>query len=174
MVTNAPIMIWDELFRQRDLWKARGLKVVFTNGVFDLLHRGHLDYLQEARRLGDVLIVGVNTDSSVKRFKDLGRPLVQEDDRIFVLSCLRQVDVVTLFDQDTPLELIKGLRPDILVKGADYQEVEIVGAKEVRAWGGSVVRIPLTENRSTSNLIADILRKYRDTQAPPAGSVNLK
>ena len=157
---NTPILTWEELFRQRVLWNKQALRVVFTNGVFDLLHRGHLDYLWQARRLGDVLVIGVNTDSSVKRFKDPGRPLVGEEDRAFALSCLRPVDAVTLFDQDTPLELISRLKPDVLVKGADYEEKDIVGAKEVRQSGGNVVRVALTEGRSTTNLIQAILQKY--------------
>ena len=159
-VPNAPILAWEELFRQRDLWKKQGLKVVFTNGVFDLLHRGHLDYLWQARRLGNLLVVGINADSSVQRFKDPGRPLVGEEDRAFALSCLRPVDAVTLFDQDTPLELISRLKPDVLVKGADYEEKDIVGAKEVRQSGGEVVRVALTKGRSTTNLIQVILQKY--------------
>lgn len=171
---NAPILTWDELFRQRDLWKQQGRKVVFTNGVFDLLHRGHLDYLQAARQLGDVLIIGVNTDSSVKRFKGLGRPLIGEDNRAFALSCLRQVDAVALFDQDTPLELISRLKPDLLVKGADYEEKDIVGAKEMRDWGGDVVRIPMTESYSTTNLISEILQKYAKIKAPIPGSIERK
>jgi rfaE bifunctional protein nucleotidyltransferase chain/domain len=157
---NAPILSWDDLFRQRDLWKKQGRKVVFTNGVFDLLHRGHLDYLRAARQFGDVLVVGANTDSSVRRFKEPGRPLIGERDRAFALSCLRQVDAVALFDQDTPLELISRLKPDVLVKGADYEEKDIVGAKEVRENGGQVVRIALTEGRSTTDLIQTILQKH--------------
>ncbi len=171
---NAPILAWEELFRQRDLWKTHGLQVVFTNGVFDLLHRGHLNYLLEARRLGDVLVIGVNTDASVKRIKDPGRPLVGEEDRAFALSCLRPVDAVTLFDQDTPLELISRLRPDILVKGADYEEKDIVGVKEVRQSGGKVARVTMTEGRSTTNLISEILQKYARMKAPTPGSIEQK
>jgi D-beta-D-heptose 7-phosphate kinase/D-beta-D-heptose 1-phosphate adenosyltransferase len=159
-IPNARIYSWEELSQQCETWKQQGLKVVFTNGVFDLLHRGHLDYLTAAKREGDVLIIGVNTDASVKRFKDAGRPLVGEVDRAFALSCLRMVDAVTLFDQDTPLELINLLKPDVLVKGADYRDEEIVGAKEVRESGGRVVRIPLTAGRSTTNLIKSIAAKY--------------
>ena len=133
---------------------------MFTNGVFDLLHRGHLDYLMAAKRHGDILVVGVNSDESVRRIKEPGRPLVGEEDRAFALSCLRQVDAVTLFDQDTPLELISGLKPDVLVKGADYEEKDIVGAKEVRQSGGEVVRVALTKGQSTTNLIQVILQKY--------------
>ncbi len=146
----------------RDAWKQKGLKVVFTNGVFDLLHRGHLDYLLIARLHGDILIVAANSDASVKRLKGDKRPLIQQDDRAFALSCLRQVDVVTFFDQDTPLELIRRLKPDILVKGADYQENEIVGAEEVIQAGGKIIRVPLTENRSSSDIIRKIISRYQD------------
>lgn len=159
---TAKILDWGELLRQRAAWKKQDLTVVFTNGVFDLLHRGHVDYLLEARTLGDLLVIGVNTDASVRRLKGPKRPLVDEQDRAFVLSCLRMVDAVTLFDQDTPLELISALKPDVLVKGADYQEDEIVGAKEVKAAGGRVARISLTQGKSTTSLVDVILEKYRD------------
>ncbi len=165
------IISWEELFHLREQWKDRGLRVVFTNGVFDILHRGHADYLLAARRLGEILVVGVNTDASVKRFKDPRRPLVEQEERAFLLSCLRFVDFVTLFDQDTPLELILGLQPDVLVKGADYGENEIVGAEEVRRAGGRVERIALTEGKSTSSLVTDILEKYGDKTAPVPGSM---
>jgi len=161
-ISTGEILDWPELFRQRARWRQQSLKVVFTNGVFDLLHRGHLDYLLTARTLGDVLVVGLNTDASARRLKGESRPLVSQDDRAFALSCLRPVDVVTLFDQDTPEELISALLPDVLVKGADYQEDEIVGADEIGKSGGQVVRLPLTEGRSTSDLIATILKKYRN------------
>jgi len=164
-IPTAKIYAWEELFRERARWKQQGLKVVFTNGVFDLLHRGHVDYLLAAKSLGDVLVVGINTDASVKRLKDPGRPLTPEEDRAFVLSCLRPVDVVTLFDEDTPLELITKLQPDVLVKGADYQESEIVGAKEVRESGGKVIRIRLTKGKSTTDLIKTILEKYQHSSA---------
>ena len=158
----SPIFPWEELFQQRASWKRKGLTIVFTNGVFDLLHRGHADYLLKARELGDVLVVGVNSDDSVRRIKGPQRPLVLEQDRVFMLSCLRMVDAVTLFDQDTPLELISALKPDVLVKGADYEEDEIVGAREVKAAGGRVITIPLTEGRSTTDIIDVILEKFKD------------
>jgi rfaE bifunctional protein nucleotidyltransferase chain/domain len=155
------ILNWQELVKLRDDWREQGLKVVFTNGVFDIVHRGHVDYLLAARLLGDRLIIGLNTDASVKRFKDPRRPIVPQDDRAFVLSCLRFIDAITLFDQDTPLKLINYLTPDILVKGADYKEEDIVGAQEVKAYGGTVARIPLTEGKSTSQLIKAIVEKYQ-------------
>ncbi len=153
---------WSELFALRSQWKLEGLKIVFTNGVFDILHRGHLDYLVEARKCGDLLVVGLNTDSSVERIKGSKRPLIKQYDRAFALSCLRPVNVVTFFEQDTPLDLITGLKPDVLVKGADYTEDKIVGAKEVKTTGGEVIRIPMTENRSSSGLIEKIIERYQN------------
>lgn len=128
-------------------------RVVFTNGVFDLLHPGHVDVLLGARRHGDALIVGVNSDASVRRLKGPSRPVRGEIERAYVLAALETVDCVVLFDQDTPLELIERLRPDVLVKGGDYREETIVGASQVRAWGGSVVVVPLTPGHSTTNII---------------------
>ena len=128
--------------------------VVFTNGVFDLLHRGHVAYLAAARAEGAALVVGVNTDVSVRRLKGPGRPLVPERDRAYVLAGLASVDAVVLFDEDTPRELIAALEPDVLAKGADYALEAIVGADLVTARGGRVVRVPLQEGASTTNLIA--------------------
>jgi D-beta-D-heptose 7-phosphate kinase/D-beta-D-heptose 1-phosphate adenosyltransferase len=128
-------------------------RVVFTNGVFDLLHPGHVDILTAARARGDALIVGVNTDASVKRLKGPTRPIRSEAERVYVLAALEAVDCVVLFDQDTPLELVRALRPDVIVKGGDYSEETIVGAKEVRSWGGDVVVIPLTPGQSTTSII---------------------
>ena len=128
-------------------------KVVFTNGVFDLLHRGHVDLLTAARARGDALIVGINTDRSVKRLKGPTRPVRNERDRAYVLSGLEAVDLFVLFDEDTPLELVKALRPDVIVKGGDYTVDSIVGAREVESWGGEAVVVPLTEGHSTTSII---------------------
>jgi D-beta-D-heptose 7-phosphate kinase/D-beta-D-heptose 1-phosphate adenosyltransferase len=135
-------------------WRAsqRG-RVVFTNGVFDLLHPGHVDVLLGARRQGDALIVALNSDASVRRLKGPTRPVRSEAERAYVLAAFEMVDCVVLFEQDTPLELIERLRPDVLVKGGDYREETIVGASQVRAWGGSVVVIPLTPGQSTTNIV---------------------
>lgn len=138
----------------RDELEARGGKVVFTNGVFDLLHSGHVAYLDAARADGDGLIVGLNTDASVRRLgKGPERPINSELDRAYVLLGLKAVDHVVLFDDDTPLKLIKALEPHILAKGADYSLEQIVGAKEVLAAGGQVLRIPLREGRSTTSMV---------------------
>jgi len=133
--------------------RKRGKKIVFTNGCFDILHRGHIDYLKAAEAFGDILVVGLNTDASVKRIKDKGRPITTEDDRAAIVSALRFVDAVCLFDEDTPLELIKAIKPDVLVKGSDYSVETIVGYDEVTKNGGQVVTIPLTVGKSTTALI---------------------
>lgn len=134
-------------------------KVVFTNGVFDLLHPGHIDVLLGARRCGDLLVVGLNSDASVRRLKGPERPVRAEVDRAYVLAALAMVDAVVIFPEDTPIELVKALRPDVLVKGGDYTEATIVGAPEVRSWGGDVVVVPLTAGQSTTSII----QKLRDS-----------
>ena len=136
--------------------QSRGGTVVLTNGVFDLLHPGHIRYLQEARSLGDILIVAVNSDRSVRRIKGPQRPISTELERAEVLLALSPVDVVVLFDDDTPDQIIRTIRPDILVKGADWQVDEIVGRDVVEARGGRVVRIALAEGFSTTELIRRI------------------
>jgi D-beta-D-heptose 7-phosphate kinase/D-beta-D-heptose 1-phosphate adenosyltransferase len=144
------IMTWEKA----KAWRARAPgRVVFTNGVFDLLHPGHVDVLVGARRRGDALVVGVNSDASVKRLKGPERPVRSEAERCYVLAALEAVDAVVVFEQDTPYELITALRPDVLVKGGDYTEASIVGAPEVRSWGGDVVVIPLTPGHSTTSTI---------------------
>jgi D-beta-D-heptose 7-phosphate kinase/D-beta-D-heptose 1-phosphate adenosyltransferase len=130
--------------------------VVFTNGVFDLLHPGHVDLLTTARSQGDALIVGINTDESVRRLKGPKRPVRGENDRAFVLAGLEAVDLIVMFDEDTPLELVKALHPDVIVKGGDYSTETIVGAKEVESWGGRVVVVPLTPGHSTTSIIERI------------------
>lgn len=127
--------------------------MVFTNGVFDLLHPGHIDLLTAARAAGDALVVGVNTDASVRRLKGPSRPIRSEAERAYVLAALECVDLVVAFAEDTPLELVNHLRPDIIVKGGDYAEDTIVGASEVKAWGGRVMVVPLTPGQSTTGII---------------------
>jgi rfaE bifunctional protein nucleotidyltransferase chain/domain len=146
------------------LWKEKeataGKKVVFTNGVFDILHRGHVEYLSKAGMLGDLLVVGLNTDDSVRRLKGEHRPIQSEEDRASILASLKCVDAVVYFNEDTPLELITFLLPHILTKGADYNIADIVGGDVVIANGGAVLTIELTEGRSTSNAIDTIVRRY--------------
>ncbi|MBA3645829.1 MAG: D-glycero-beta-D-manno-heptose 1-phosphate adenylyltransferase [Gemmatimonadaceae bacterium] len=137
---------------------ARGT-VVFTNGVFDLLHPGHVDILTAARAAGDVLLVGINSDDSVRRLKGPARPVRSEADRAFVIAALECVDCVVVFGEDTPLETITALRPDIVVKGGDYSEDTIVGAREVKSWGGRVVVVPLTPGHSTTSIIEKLSAK---------------
>ena len=134
-------------------WRQQSGRVVFTNGVFDLLHPGHVDILSAARALGDALVVGVNTDASVRRLKGPGRPVRNERDRAHVLGALEMVDAVVLFDEDTPLELIRALTPDVLVKGGDYTVETVVGAQDVIERGGEVVIIPLTPGHSTTGTV---------------------
>ena len=137
---------------------ARGHRVVFTNGCFDLLHAGHVKLLERAKRLGDVLIVGINSDRSMRGLKGPGRPIVPQADRALVLAALASVDYVTVFNEPTPLRLIARLRPHVLVKGADWGATKIVGRDLVRRRGGRIVRVPLLARRSTSDLIARIKR----------------
>ncbi len=143
-----------ELEQLRDNLRSKGGSIVFTNGVFDILHAGHVMYLEAARAMGDILVVGMNTDESVQRIKGPTRPVNVQEDRAFVLAALRCVDHVVLFDEDTPLILITTLMPDVLVKGGDYTRETIVGADVVEANGGLVATIPLLEGRSTTGIIA--------------------
>lgn len=138
-------------------WRLKSDRVVFTNGVFDILHRGHVSYLQEAAALGHRLVVGLNSDASVKRLgKGEDRPLNNESDRAAVLEALRCVDAVVIFNEDTPLELITALQPDILAKGGDWPVHKIVGAEVVQARGGAVFSLPLVEGLSTTALVKRI------------------
>jgi len=139
-------------------WKAQGARIVFTNGCFDILHAGHVRYLQKARELGDRLIVGLNDDASVRRLKGKMRPIQPLEDRAAVLAALAFVDLVVPFSEDTPIKLIEAIAPDVLVKGGDYRPEEIVGADFVRARGGSVVVVPFLEGRSTSAIVERIRR----------------
>ena len=134
-------------------WKKENKKIVFTNGCFDLVHRGHLDYLAKAAALGDKLIVGLNTDNSVKRLKGNARPIVDEYSRAFLLASLCFIDAVMLFDEDTPYNIIQAIQPDVLVKGADYQTDAIVGADIVKKKGGNIITLDFLPDFSTSSII---------------------
>ena len=148
-----PELIWI----RKDL-KKEGQKVVFTNGVFDILHRGHVEYLEKAKSLGDVLMLGLNTDASVKKIKGSNRPVMGQDDRAIVLAGLSSVDYICLFEEKTPANLIRQLIPDILVKGGDYQIDDIVGRETVEANGGKVVTIDLVNGQSTTSLIEKMVK----------------
>jgi len=158
----APILNREEVAAWAAERRAAGRIIVFTNGCFDLIHFGHVDSLAEAAGLGDDLLVAINSDSSVRELKGTGRPVVSENDRAGVLGALRPVAVVTIFPELTPLETILAVKPDILVKGAEYGDAEIVGASEIRSWGGRVERLAMRPGRSTTSLIAEIRRLPRD------------
>lgn len=136
------------------------IRIAFTNGCFDVIHRGHVQYLEQAKAAADLLLVGLNSDASVRRLKGADRPYIEQDDRAFVLSRLEAVDIVCIFDQDTPLELLRRVKPDVLAKGADYSLEEIVGRDFVESYGGRVIRVPLVQGRSSSS----ILGKMRKTE----------
>ncbi len=140
--------------------RASGKRVVFTNGCFDLIHLGHIKYFQFAKNQGDLLIVGVNTDQSIQRLKGPRRPIINEQDRISVLEELESIDYLVAFDEDTPLNLIETIKPDVLVKGADYKKEQVVGWDVVESYGGCVALAPLIDGRSTSNVIERILEAY--------------
>lgn len=141
--------------------KEDGKKIVFTNGCFDILHAGHVDYLAKAKAKGDILVLGLNTDASVSRIKGELRPIINEEERAFVLSNLRSVDYVTLFDEDTPIELISTIIPNVLVKGADWAIKDIVGGDFVIQNGGSVEPIEIVVDQSTSKIVDKIKKSYK-------------
>jgi len=145
----------EEIARTLSLWRFKNEKIVFTNGCFDILHRGHVEYLAKAASLGTKLIVGLNSDASVKRLKGEKRPINKEEDRALLLASLLFVDQVILFDTDTPYDLIHYVQPDVLVKGGDYQIEEIVGHDIVEAKGGEVITIDFVEGYSTTKLLND-------------------
>lgn len=140
--------------------KAKNKKIVFTNGCFDLLHYGHVKYLQDAKRKGDVLVVAVNSDASVRRIKGNKRPIVNQQDRLKIIAALESVDYTVLFKEDAPLKTIKLLKPDILVKGMDYSRNNIVGAEFVANYKGKISTIPLLKGRSSTNLIKKIAKGF--------------
>jgi D-beta-D-heptose 7-phosphate kinase/D-beta-D-heptose 1-phosphate adenosyltransferase len=141
--------------------QSSGRKLVFTNGCFDILHTGHVDLLRQARKLGDALAVAINSDASVRRLKGPARPIFSETERAELLAALEMVDHVCIFDEDTPLEVILRIKPDVLVKGADWGPENIVGRAEVESWGGHVATIPLTAGKSTTGVIERVLASAR-------------
>jgi D-beta-D-heptose 7-phosphate kinase/D-beta-D-heptose 1-phosphate adenosyltransferase len=145
-----------ELLIRVEQWRSRSETVVFTNGCFDLIHAGHVIFLETARRLGHHLVVGLNTDRSVRILKGAPRPIIGEEDRARVLAALTAIDAVVFFDEETPIELIKAIRPDVLAKGTDYTEDQVIGAREVKSWGGRLILIPLISGRSTTQIINSI------------------
>ena len=140
--------------------KKKGRRIVFTNGCFDILHYGHVMYLEKAKRSGDCLIVGINSDLSVKKIKGPDRPIVNEFDRARVLAGLQSVDFVVIFNEETPLKLIQALKPDVLIKGYDWKNKGIVGSDFVKSYGGKVLTVKLAKGRSTTNLIKQIAKTY--------------
>ena len=152
-ILKKKIFTRETLSRQANIWRMQSKKIVFTNGCFDLLHHGHIDYLSKAADMGDVLIIGLNSDASVKRLnKGSGRPIQNENDRALILSSIQFIEVITIFEEDIPYELIKLVQPDVLVKGGDWKENEIVGADIVKASGGLVTTIPFVEGYSTTTI----------------------
>ncbi|MEQ9285793.1 MAG: D-glycero-beta-D-manno-heptose 1-phosphate adenylyltransferase [Cyclobacteriaceae bacterium] len=158
MQTEKKIAAPEQMLETIKNWKNDGFPIIFTNGCFDILHVGHVDYLQQAKNLGGKLVIGVNTDESVRRIKGQDRPIVDEQARMRVLASLEFVDGVTWFDDDTPLELISLLLPDVLIKGNDYSIDNIVGADVVMKNGGRVDTIPLVEGYSTSSIVDKIIK----------------
>lgn len=151
--------------------EARGLQssgrnLVFTNGCFDILHAGHVALLRQARQLGDALVVAINSDASVRRLKGSTRPILSQDERAEILAALEMVTFVCVFDEDTPLETILRIRPDVLVKGADWGAGEIVGRAEVESWGGRVATIPLVAGKSTTGVIERVIARHGISEPP--------
>jgi D-beta-D-heptose 7-phosphate kinase/D-beta-D-heptose 1-phosphate adenosyltransferase len=164
-MTVQKIKSLDEIVLIRNQLRREGKQLVFTNGCFDLLHAGHVRYLNQARALGDVLVVAVNSDRSVREIKGEGRPITPEDERAEVLAALACVDYVFLFDDLTPQRVIGAIVPDILAKGADWETSEIVGRQTVEGAGGTVRRIPLVEGISTSAIIRNVLTRFGSRRA---------
>jgi len=161
MTSKDKIYTREDLVKQVAVWKQQGQRVVFTNGCFDILHLGHVDYLEKARALGDKLVVGVNTDASVSRLKGPSRPLQDEMSRVRIMASLLFTNAIVLFDEETPYELIKSVMPDILVKGDDYTVENIVGHDIVLQNGGAVKTIALVKGYSTSNVVAKISKQLK-------------
>jgi D-beta-D-heptose 7-phosphate kinase/D-beta-D-heptose 1-phosphate adenosyltransferase len=154
------ILCWQELKEEVERLRGGGKRIAFTNGCFDILHVGHVRYLREARRTGDLLVVGLNSDASVRSIKGEPRPIVPQEERAEILASLLWVDYVTLFEEETPLKLIEHLLPDTLVKGGDWSEEAVVGREAVLSRGGRVVIVPFSEGASTTNIVEKIRRLY--------------
>ncbi len=150
------VLAREELAAWAEKVHAAGRTIAFTNGCFDIIHRGHLESLKQAAAAADELVVAINSDASVTELKGAGRPILPEKDRSTLIAALRPVSAVTIFGEPTPLECILQIRPDVLVKGSEYYEEDIVGAREVKSWGGGIVRVPMVEGWSTSQIIAAI------------------
>ncbi|SHI56663.1 D-alpha,beta-D-heptose 7-phosphate 1-kinase [Malonomonas rubra DSM 5091] len=161
-LADGKILPRKELASLLDPLRSNGKKIVFTNGCFDLLHAGHVKYLQQARQLGDLLVLGLNSDSSIRRLKGEKRPLLEESERAQILAALDCIDYLSIFDEDTPLELLQLVRPQILVKGGDYLPDEVVGKELVESYGGRVELIQFVDGKSTTNIIDKVLSRYRD------------
>jgi len=155
-----PIVQAEELPPLIEKLKSEGKKIVFTNGCFDLLHAGHAHYLNECKKLGDVLVVGINDDSSIRRLKGEKRPILPLEARAYLLASLRAVDLVVPFKEDTPIKLIEIVKPDVLVKGGDWSPERIVGADFVRSYGGRVVTVPFEFDLSTTKIVETIKERY--------------
>jgi rfaE bifunctional protein nucleotidyltransferase chain/domain len=158
---SSNIFSWENIRKQCAVWRLKDKKIVFTNGCFDLLHLGHIEYLSKAADLGGALIVGLNSDISVRKIKGHHRPIIDEHSRAMVLASLSFVNAVVLFDEETPYELIKVVQPDILIKGKDYKIKEIVGYDIVLAKGGEIITIDLTEGYSTTKIEERIIRYHK-------------
>lgn len=150
----------EALRKKLESLRKKGKKIAFTNGCFDILHVGHVRYLREAKKTADVLVLALNSDSSVRSIKGEKRPLMTEKERAEVLAALEFIDFVTIFPELTPLELINYLKPDVIIKGGDWPEEKVVGRKEIKKWGGRVVIIPEVEGKSTTNVVAKIRKLY--------------
>jgi rfaE bifunctional protein nucleotidyltransferase chain/domain len=150
----------EKLKEEIGVLKGQGKKIVFTNGCFDIIHVGHVRYLSEAKKLGDILVLALNSDMSVKSIKGDLRPIVPQDERAAIVASLEAVDYVTIFYEETPLKLIEYLQPDILVKGGDWTEETVVGRESVRQWGGNVIIIPQIKDASTTNIIEKIRNNF--------------
>jgi len=155
-LVNKKILDWESLVNQSAEWKKQGKRIVFTNGCFDILHRGHLQILTDSAAAGDILVVGLNTDASVRKLKGENRPVNEESFRALMMASIQIVDAVTLFEEDTPLQLIRVLEPDVIVKGGDYTIDQIVGGEDVLRRGGEIKIVPIVKGYSTSALIEAI------------------